>query len=167
MVKLDLQRINTGAPYEIMPTAREGYYRFTTDFGVDYIIGFSKDELLGYREAYQFAIINVNHQKSPRDLKLRETVIQFIYEFFAQSDVVMLYLCETGDEKQSLRSRLFEWWFKSSHRSDSFFYEAATLLDEDGVSNYVAYITRLDNPHIVYISSSFARTVEVLRQKPE
>ena len=69
MVKLDLQRVNAEAPYKVMPTVREGYFRFTTDFGVDYIIGFSQEELLDYEETYQFAIINANHQKSPRDRK--------------------------------------------------------------------------------------------------
>ena len=106
MVRLDLQRVNAEAPYKVMPTVREGYFRFTTDFGVDYIIGFSQEELLDYEETYQFAIINANHQKSPRDRKLRDTVVAFVYEFFAQSDRVMLYFCETGDERQSLRSSL-------------------------------------------------------------
>lgn len=167
MVTLDLQRVNAEAPYKVMPTVREGYFRFTTDFGVDYIIGFCQEELLDYEETYQFAIINANLQKSPRDRKLRDTVVAFVYEFFAQSDRVMLYFCETGDERQSLRSRLFEWWFKSSHRSEVFFSESATIPDEDGTLNYVTYITRQDNPNLVRISNEFAMTVQVLRQKPE
>lgn len=167
MVALNLSRINAVAPYRVEATDRKGLFRFTTDFGVDYIIGFSKDELLNYRESYQFVILNVNHRKSPRDLKVRDTVIAFIYEFFAQSDVVLLYFCETGDEKQSLGSRLFAWWFRSSHRNEVFFSESATIPDEEGVMNYVTYITRQDNPNLVYISNSFAKTVQVLRQKPE
>ena len=167
MVILDLQRVNAEAPYKVIPTVREGYFRFTTDFGVDYIIGFSQEELLDYEETYQFAIINANHQKSPRDRKLRDTMVAFVYEFFAQSDRVMLYFCETGDERQSLRSRLFEWWFKSSHRSEVFFSESAVIPDEDGTLNYVTYITRQDNPNLVRVSNEFAMTVQVLRQKPE
>lgn len=167
MVRLDLERINSVTPYKLFPTERELEFQFITDYGVIYTIGFSQDELLDYEETYQFAIINLNHQKSPRDRKLRDTVVAFVYEFFAQSDRVMLYFCETGDERQSLRSRLFEWWFKSSHRSEVFFSESAVIPDEDGTLNYVTYITRQDNPNLVRVSNEFAMTVQVLRQKPE
>ena len=60
---------------------------------------------------YQFSIINFNNKKSPRDPKVRETIIAIIENFFMESQEVMLYICETGDGKQSMRSRLFEYWF--------------------------------------------------------
>ena len=63
-------------------------------------------------ETYQFSIINGNNKKSPRDPKVRETIIAIVENFFMENQEVMLYICETGDGKQSMRNRLFEYWIK-------------------------------------------------------
>ena len=59
-------------------------------------------------DAYQLIIANVNHRSSPRDAKVRDTVIGIVDEFFRKNNTTLLYICETGDSKQSMRSRLFE-----------------------------------------------------------
>ena len=44
---------------------------------------------------------------SPSDAAVRETIICIIEEFFLSSPNIMLYICETGDERQAQRTRLF------------------------------------------------------------
>lgn len=167
MVTLDLERINSVASYVVMPTSDKMIFRFTTDYNVDYVIGFTPDELLAYDESYQFFIVNTNNRKSPRDFKLRQTVVAFIYEFFRRQDVVMLYLCETGDNKQLMRNRLFESWFRiSSFRETSFVYQSADITDEEGVVNFVACIMRSDNPNVGQISAQFGESIQMFREKP-
>ena len=46
---------------------------------------------------YEFNIVNTNNRTSPRDPKVRDTVLTFIYDFFQTREAAMLYICETGD----------------------------------------------------------------------
>lgn len=41
------------------------------------------------------------------------------------------------------------------------------LVDLEGVPNYAAIITRMDNPNLSFITKQFTETVELLREKPE
>ena len=100
-IKLNLDDINAVIPYKLTAsTADSNTFWFTTDYGVTYAISFTLNNLLFGIDAYEFAIVNTNNRKSPRDSKLRQTVQTFIYEFFKEPEAVLLYLCETGDNKQ-------------------------------------------------------------------
>ena len=98
MVTIDLKHVNESAPYalRLAPYAQLSYI-LTTDYGVNYTLSFMPSDLMPEIEAYEFAISNTNHRKSPRDPKLRQTILTLVYEFFRTREAVMLYLCETGD----------------------------------------------------------------------
>lgn len=59
----------------------------------------------------------MNHRKSPRDYKLRDSILTLLYEFFRNREAVMLYLCETGDNRQGHRNRLFASWYRHATRN--------------------------------------------------
>ncbi len=59
----------------------------------------------------------MNHRKSPRDYKLRNSILTQLYEFFRNREAVMLYLCETGDNRQEHRNRLFASWYRHATRN--------------------------------------------------
>ena len=121
MVTIDLIRVNANALYTVKPAPyAELSYMLTTDYGVNYTISFMPSDLMPEYDAYEFAISNTNNRKSPRDYKLRQAILSLIYEFFRQRNAVMLYLCETGDNRQKYRSRLFESWFRSSGYQKTF-----------------------------------------------
>ena len=124
-------------------------------------------DLMPEYDAYEFAISNTNNRKSPRDYKLRQTILSLIYEFFRQRNAVMLYLCETGDNRQKYQSRLFESWFRSSGYQKTFVLMTAELPDEYGIWNYVALILRPDHPQFVSIAQQFSDTIALFRDKPE
>ena len=168
MVNLNLQRINSEAPYQLSPTKFGGLsYRFITDYKVVYNIGFMPDELFPYDFSYQFVIVNSNNLKSPRDLKLKQTILTFLFEFFRNPEVVLVYMCDTSDQRQRMRSRLFESWFKSSPRQNDFLLLSTQVSDEEGIMNYAAVITRKDNPHRTQIYEEFNKNVEMFRNKPQ
>lgn len=105
MVDLNLDRINSHSPYVV--TASEGSmsFQFVTDFGVTYNVSFLEDELMLSDESYQFIIANTNNKKSPRDSKMKQTIMAIVYEFFECSNTTLLYICETGDSKQEMRNQ--------------------------------------------------------------
>ena len=168
MVKLNWESLNESSPYGLISSEeRPLTCWFTTDYGVNYAVEFKADDLLPIPEIYQFVIVNINHQKSPRDVKLRQTILNLVYGFFNQCDAVLLYLCETGDDKQSQRSRLFESWFRSSSRQTDFEYLSANIRDEENIMNYVALITRTDNPNLGLIKVEFDEAVKLFTGKPQ
>ena len=118
-------------------------------------------------ESYVFSIINVNKVSSPRDQKMRDTVMLIIENFFNMNEAALLYICESGDGKQRMRSRLFEFWFSSYQMRDKFLLMPVSIEDREGVENFAALIIRKDNPHIIDIVTEFSNTVAMLSVKPE
>lgn len=155
MVRLDLDRINKNSPYSVISTNDSSCYKFVTDYNINYAVSFLEDELLLNCESYQFIIANTNNKKSPRDPKLRLSIMAIIHEFFESTKAALLYICETGDSRQSMRNRLFEFWFNSSPRKSEFIFISANIEDAEGVQNYVAIISRLDNPQLKEVVSEF------------
>lgn len=92
MVDLNLDRINSHSPYVV--TASEGSmsFQFVTDFGVTYNVSFLEDELMLSDESYQFIIANTNNKKSPRDSKMKQTIMAIVYEFFECSNTTPYYI---------------------------------------------------------------------------
>lgn len=114
ILHLSLERINSGeTPYQVEPTEQNGFYQFFTDGGVHYSVGFMEDDVLLSQNSYQLIIANINNHKSPRDRKVRDTIVSIVDEFFRCNNSTLLYICETGDNKQRMRSRLFEYWFST------------------------------------------------------
>lgn len=165
---LDIAKINAKAPYSVSATQDSNWVRFKTDYGVLYIAGFDRDNTsMPETETYQFTILNGNHKKSPRDPKVRETIVAIIEDFFVENNEVMLYICETGDSKQSMRSRLFEYWFNHYKKGWNIMFFSATVTDEDGILNYAAIILRQDHPRFKEVVKEFTDAVTVLNDKPK
>ncbi len=167
MVKdIDVTAINSKSPYVVTKIESSFTFKFITDSGVIYKIELEKDNLLQTGETYQLSITNYNNIKSPRDSKLRETIIAILIEFFRANNNVLLYICDTGDEKQSMRSRLFAYWFESSAFRGGLTTSSEIVIDELGVKNYATIIMRSDHPQLAEILEEFHQTAELLREKP-
>lgn len=109
MNKLSLERINQLAAYEVEQCGKDGFFQFFTDSGIHYSVGFMEDDILLSKDSYQLIIANINNHKSPRGYKVRDTILSIVDEFFNTNNSTLLYICETGDNKQRMRSRLFEY----------------------------------------------------------
>ncbi len=166
MRPLTLDVVNATAPYEVYWHEPTRTYRFKSDYDVVLAIGFDDDDILETAESYVFSIINVNNIPSPRDMKMRDTVMVVIENFFSQNQAALLYICETGDGKQQMRSRLFEFWFSSYQLKDEFLLMPVNIEDTDGMENFAALIVRKDNPKLIDIVSEFSNTVAMFNIKP-
>lgn len=81
MEKLDLDKINSYAPYVVKEDSQEGAYKFIADSGAEFSIGFMSDDLIQTDDSYEFIIGNLNGVKSPRDSKVKTTVIAIVEEY--------------------------------------------------------------------------------------
>ena len=163
---LDLKFINSQSSYKVEESDEENYFEFFTEHDVHYSVGFMPDDCLMQSEAYHLIIVNVDNRPSPSDRKVKDTVLAIVAEFFDKNNTTLLYICDTGDGKQRLRSRLFEWWFSAYSKKALYTSVTSSVVDEDGITNYATIIVRNDNPRIVEIIAEFTSTISLLNQKP-
>ncbi|MBO7045630.1 MAG: hypothetical protein J6W38_04670 [Prevotella sp.] len=165
MNTLNLTRINEKSAYEVWQTS-EGDFNFQTDFDVLYRISFRIEQTIWSDGAYEFSIINQNQKSSPNDKKVRETIFIIIEEFFASNPDILLYQCETGDNRQSMRDRLFLRWFKEYEHSDRYYIKVSTITAEK-VTNYTAMIVQKTNPQLETIIKDFDEFIGFFQNKPQ
>lgn len=167
MVELSLDRINAVAPYQVQLDSRTGLYKFVSDYQVGFSVAFEENDLLQSGESYQFALTNYEGKISPRDNKVRTTILAIIGEFFAKNEAALLYICETGDGMQKMRNRLFHFWFGVYAEHDEFLFLPQVVYDEEDNENYAALIIRRDNPKFNDLVTEFTNTITLLNTKPD
>ena len=106
-------------------------------------------------------------RESPRDPKVRETILAIVEEFFAKNQAAFLYICDTSGGMQKMRNRLFQYWFGIYGECEEYVFLPQTITDEEGNDNYAALIIRKDNPQFANLISEFMATVNLLNAKPE
>lgn len=166
MNTLDIDKINVSTPYRVIASEVQGGCSFITDSGVLYTIYFVEDEMVRSTESYQFVIANINNQKSPRDTKLKDTIVAIVENFFECNEAALLYICETSDGKQKMRSRLFEYWFKAYEEKVKYTMLSTSFMEEDGIENFTSVIIRNTNPDLAKLMCEFYETIEKINQKP-
>ncbi len=163
---LSLSKINASAPYLVNIAAETDSLSFITDYGAEIFVTFEKDDLLHSGLVYQFGISNPKGVRSPRDSKVRKTILAIVEEFFEKYEAAFLYICETGDGMQKMRNRLFQYWFGIYGDHEEYVFLPQTIYDEEGNDNYAALIIRKDNPQFAELVSEFMNTVNLLNMKP-
>ncbi len=167
MEKLSLNAINAKSEYLVKKEEDELTFSFMTDNMAEIFISFEKDDILQSGIVYQFGISNPQGTKSPRDQKVRNTILAIIEEFFNKNKAALLYICETGDGMQKMRSRLFQYWFSIYNEREEYLFLPQIVYDEEENENYAALIIRKDNPCFVELVSEFTDTINLLNGKPE
>lgn len=167
MVNLSAARINTTSPYTVSDTRHNGEVVFITKFGVRYTVGYELTELLTCAETYQFYITNTNNTKSPRDPMLRTTILAIVADFFAYNKLAMLYVCDTGDDKQSMRSRLFAFWASRFPGHEQYAVASGRVTDEEGNENFATLIIPKNHPNAKEAIDEFYDAINALASKPQ
>lgn len=166
MVTLSVDKINLASPYKVVAMSKPNYVTFITDNNIRYVVGFDPTEIFSCAEAYQFYITNTDHKKSPRDPKLKETIMAVVTEFFKSSNNAMVYICDTGDGKQAMRNRLFKYWLVESPYYSNVSTASGCVIDEDGIKNYASIVIRNDHPKLRDIMDEFFEVIDFFNNKP-
>ena len=164
MKALNLDLLNINSPYSVWNVGKYGY-GFKTKYGVLFRIVIAPDETIWENGAYEFSIINENSLISPNDQDVQLTIVAIIEEFFRNNPDILLYQCETGDNKQAARERLFLKWFPNY--SSGRYAINATDIEAEGISNFAAVIVQRDNPQLKKILSDFDNFVGFFKDKPQ
>ena len=158
MLAMNLSRINVRAPYTVWQDGDD--LLFKTSHNIIYAVVFDAEITSG--NAYWFNLYNRSGKNSPNDKKLKNTVICIIEEFFRANPGILLYICDTADNRQAMRSRLFLRWFNSSELQSQYVIRVATVMDEH-VANYLAMIVQRSNPELEDILRFFDAEIEMFK----
>lgn len=109
---LNAERLFLECPYAVRQEGNE--YTFRTDNDILYGVEFKEDSSFDPIPAYWFDLTNRSHKTSPNDIKVRETVIRIIIEFFRTNPDILLYMCDNTNDQQAQRDRLFLRWFNGA-----------------------------------------------------
>jgi len=160
MVKLNLERINEFAPYKV--EFESGQYLFETDNNILYSISFDEDSMPQGLKAYWFNLTNHSQKASPRDSKIRTTVILIIEEFFQSNPDILLYMCDSANNQQAQRSRLFLYWF-SAYGKQKEYYTCTEMVKDEDEENYISIIVKKSHPQLNAIINLFNKQIEMFR----
>ena len=165
MEPLNLVTINTFSPYSVWN--KGDVYYFETDYGVEYSVDFDLDDN-PYYEAYWVNLNNLNRKISPRDVKIPQTLICIIEEFFRQNPHILLYMCSRKDDQQAQRARLFLRWFNGAEQQQKYLIKATEVkgesLDGKNLIEYVALIVQRSHPHLDDIINLYDEEIEMLNE---
>lgn len=165
MKPFNLRRINTFAPYKVSMV--KGEYVFETDYEIRYSVWFEKDPVSESIPAYWFNLTNRSQKASPGDPKIRSTIIFIIEEFFRTNPDILLYMCDSADDQQAMRSRLFLRWFNAYGQQDEYYTRTEMIMDEEE-ENYIAIIVKRSHPQFQIVVDTFDKQIAMFRaNKPQ
>lgn len=163
MKEFNLNHINAKAPYKVSFDGKQ--YAFETQHGLHYEIRFFEEIPIGGCETWQFSFAKAENVATPEDPYVRFTLFAVIDEFFNENEDVMLYICDTSDNREAARNRIFIRWFKQSAQPNRFTIRSASTTIE-GQGFYAAIIVENRNPLLTQITADFDQTAVTLTNKP-
>lgn len=159
MNRLSISRINQKAPYEVK-LSRKGFYVFQTEQNISFSISFSEEYEIGGCMSYQFSIDNIGHIHGSYDNKIKDTIIAIIEDFFIENQDVLLYICDTSDNREAARNRLFLRWFKQCSTGKYTICTADSKVEDTNF--YMAIIVDNNNSKLEDITLDFRTTAKAL-----
>ncbi|MBO5616299.1 MAG: hypothetical protein J5932_09350 [Prevotella sp.] len=161
MNELDTEKLFLTCPYAVRYESNR--YTFKTDYDIVYAVSFDKEEFFSPISAYWFNLTNRSNKPSPNDPKVRQTVVRIITEFFQANPDILLYMCDSANDQQAQRNRLFLRWFSGERQSDMFCIRTAVINDE-GTDNFIALIVPRNHKYLKEILNSFEEETSVFRE---
>jgi hypothetical protein len=129
-------------------------YIFETDFEITYEIKFVPS---GYiwepaipffkDNTFEFIIAVIEKSKNPPlDKKIPDTIALIFKDFFTDKRNLVVYICDSSDNKQAIRFRKFNTWFHQ-FKGMNFMKLDLPIPEAKGTTIYTSLIMRLDNPN--------------------
>ncbi len=162
-LEFSLSELNKKSPYELASLG-DYSFKFVTDQGKQYTIGFIEDAMISDNGVYQFFIKTEDQFKTFPDNKVRQTIFVVLEDFFKNEGVVLDYICETDDNRQAARHRIFHKWYSSALDKDSYSMRDLHIRYE-GIDFYSSVILRKDNPRYNAINNAVDKFLDDFKDK--
>ena len=159
-MRLDLSIVNRHSPYTVFQ--EEHAYYFWTAYDILYMVTFEEDAF-GGNDVFWFNLANLSRKNSPGDRKVQDTIVCVIEEFFRMNRDVLLYLCDTANDQQAMRARLFSRWFNSYEAKQKYILRS-DIVEAEGQTDYVALIVSRENPYAEQIVQLFEAEIKIFKE---
>lgn len=159
-MRLSVDSINEQSPYWVIQLD-DMLFRFVTKNGIRYRVGFYPDTFFLTEGAYHFFIEKVQNESVPFDPDVFNVVSLIIEEFFRCQSNVMLYICDSTDNREEARSKLYRNWFESYSNKDKYTLADAAIPFE-GMSVYAGMLIRKDHPAYELVVDAFDSFVKLI-----
>jgi len=138
---------------------------FETDYSVVYLIQFKDSNYLFSLEnvhiseqVFEFVIevaYKPTTEKIPLDPKIETTVALIFKDFFERNENrVIVYICESADNKQLQRMKKFDIWFNKYH--DVSLLKIDEILEDSNKNKFpISLILKNNHPHLHQIIDAF------------
>lgn len=129
-------------------------YLFDTDSGITYEIKFVPSGYIwetnpffkDFTFEFIIAILENNTGKNPPlDKKIPDTIALIFKDFFTDKRNIVVYICDSSDNKQAIRFRKFNTWFHQYKGMN--FMKLDLPIPEGDVTIFTSLIMRFDNPN--------------------
>ncbi|MCF2875392.1 MULTISPECIES: DUF6169 family protein [unclassified Tenacibaculum] len=115
------------------------YFYFRTSNNLTYSVSFRPmpNENYPFHNLYAFDFTEIDNKKSSKDDLIPKTILKIVDEFLKKdSSIILHYVCDSTDNKQLFRRRLFNRWFLSCKTVDWIKYD----YDFEEVPYYISFI---------------------------
>ena len=89
-------------------------------------------------------------------------MILIIEELFRSNPDILLYMCDSADNQQAQRSRLFLHWF-NAYGQQADYYTRTEMVKDGDEENYIALIVKRDHPDLQMIIDVFNKQIAMFR----
>jgi len=156
------------------------FYNETSTYAVQLVNEMYEGYLDAYptllKEGYELSVFSkeyVDDKLAIKDPNVSQTIFKIIEDHIRikGKKTVLLYQCDTKDNREQIRHRMFEIWYKNSTFNDTIIKESVEVQipQPDGTFkvNYIGFMTSIDNPDIEQVKqefSSFCYVIPTLKQ---
>lgn len=157
-------------PYNLIEKeGTEVSYTFLTDYGIEYVVRyvysndyyFDSSTDIGSSEILEFQFAPINKGLAlVNDERVVETLVFSMQNVLKAKKNAILYICDSSDGKQEVRSRLFNKWYKSYSWEKIEKYDGKINNPDSAASEYVSLIVNTENPFAKDIVEAFSFVIE-------
>lgn len=115
------------------------FYYFKTEFGLTYYVALRKwhQDTYPLNNLYSLDFGEIDSKKGANDSKVSFTILEIIIQFLkVDNSIVLHFLCDSLDQRQLNRKRLFSRWFSICNLDNWIKYD----YDFENVAYYVSFI---------------------------
>ena len=115
-------------------------------------------------QVYDFEFYPVEaYNNKPKDEKISATIIKILREFFSNELRILLYVCDSIDERGRERQLLFKFWY--NYLADITLRHPLIINIENQGTAYGSVLNRNDFPHIGILQEHFFKNIQTLMEE--
>lgn len=108
-------------------------------------------------------LTHANYEKGG-NTRIFATIFHILEDYFSKNEEALIFVCDTKDNKQAQRSRLFDIWYRQTSDLHNIDKINMVLVHED-LNLYVSLLVSRKNAHYEVLKSTFLHLYQTYQEK--